>query len=473
MKNITKEMSEELVEIKEVNEIAQKLLRTKVRTTPESLLGGDIKQLIEDERLDLNPWFQRGDVWDKSQQIKLVDSFMSNTPIPAIYLEMYKRDEDGFQFYRVVDGKQRLSSLKEYLNDNLEISYDGQPNSFWKGKKWKKEPKVNEHFRKCKLSVIVLDTESCTEEERESIETYVFQRWNDSSSLTQAEIRNSFKSNINNLIIDKGLLNFCLGEIGKKVITKQNKRKELNEILERLVYRFYDENINHSHPTHRLLMKFHKTVLNEDRLEIIRKEIVWAITFLSNNNKIVQATKTINLNMKVDLIVLMVYLRRMIGKSRTEENFDEYLNTFVELVVRYKGLSMKLSKNNTINDDEKEFLLNFNKFFEVFRGGVNGNNKYRFDKELEIFNSKFGLEVRDENRLFSKETKEIIWLNQNGKCGSCNKEITLSESQADHIIEYNEGGKTTENNCQVLCNVCHTNKTKNYVSKSKIKLVTD
>ena len=117
MQNIITPSTDETLEIKEVNEIAQKLLRTKVTQQALPLLGGDLKQLIEDERLDLNPWFQRGDVWDKPQQIKLVDSFMSNTPIPAIYLEMYKRDDDGFEYYRVVDGKQRLSSLKEYLEN--------------------------------------------------------------------------------------------------------------------------------------------------------------------------------------------------------------------------------------------------------------------------------------------------------------------------------------------------------------------
>jgi len=468
METTIKLTSEEVIEIKEINEVAQKLLRTKVTQQAIPLLGGDIKQLIEDERLDLNPWFQRGDVWDKSQQIKLVDSFMSNTPIPAIYLEMYKRDDDGFEYYRVVDGKQRLSSLKEYLENNLEITYEGQPNSFWKGRKWKKEPKVNEHFRKCKLPVIVLDTQSCTEEERESIETYVFQRWNDSSALTQAEIRNSFKSDVNNLIINRGLLNFCLDGDGKKVINRQNKRKELNEILERFIYRFYDDKVSHTHPTHKILMRFHKTVLNQDKLEVIKKEIIWALTFLSNNNKIVQATKTINLNMKIDLVVLMVYLRRTIGKSRTEEKFSEYLNTFVELVLKYKRLS-KIVDN--LNDEEKGFVLKYNRFFGAFRGGVNGNNKFRFDTELELFNLNYSVDVLDTNRIFSKEIKEIVWLNQRGKCKSCEKEILLSEAQADHILEYNEAGPTTEENCQILCNECHKEKTKKYVSKIEIETI--
>jgi hypothetical protein len=461
MENQTKLSTDEVLEIKEISEVAQKLLRTKVTQQAIPLLGGDIKQLIEDERLDLNPWFQRGDVWDKSQQIKLVDSFMSNTPIPAIYLEMYKRDEDGFEYYRVVDGKQRLSSLKEYLENNLEISYEGQPNSFWKGKKWKKEPKVNEHFRKCKLPVIVLDTQSCSEEERESIETYVFQRWNDSSALTQAEIRNSFKSDVNNLIINCGLLDFCLEGVGKKVINRQNKRKELNEILERLIYRFYDTDISHTHPNHKILMKFHKTVLNSEKLENIKKEIIWAVTFLSNNEKVVQATKTINLNMKIDLIVLLVHLRRIYGKSRIEEKFGSYLNDFVELVIRFK----KLSKNpENLNDEEKEFLLKYNRFFEVFRGGVNGNNKFRFETELELFNHKYGLKTLDSTRLFDRETKEMVWLQQGGKCKLCDTKISLTESEADHIDEHKEGGQSVEDNCQVLCQNCHKQKTKEYVS---------
>jgi 5-methylcytosine-specific restriction endonuclease McrA len=58
-----------------------------------------------------------------------------------------------------------------------------------------------------------------------------------------------------------------------------------------------------------------------------------------------------------------------------------------------------------------------------------------------------------------------VWLSQGSKCKSCDKEITLTESQADHINEYNEGGQTTQDNCQILCNECHKEKTKKYVSK--------
>jgi hypothetical protein len=461
MQNIITPSTDETLEIKEVNEIAQKLLRTKVTQQALPLLGGDLKQLIEDERLDLNPWFQRGDVWDKPQQIKLVDSFMSNTPIPAIYLEMYKRDDDGFEYYRVVDGKQRLSSLKEYLENNLEITYEGQPNSFWKGKKWKKEPKVNEHFRKCKLPVIVLDTQSCTDEERESIETYVFQRWNDSSALTQAEIRNSFKSDVNNLIIDGGLLDFCLEGVGKKVLNKTNKRKEMNEVLERFIHRLYDDNLSHTHPSHRILMRFHKTVLKQDKLENIKKELIWALTFLSNNEKIVQATKTISLNMKIDLVVLMIHLRRTIGKSRTEENFGDYLDTFVELVISHKRYSKNIGN---LTQNEKEFVLKYNQFFEAFRAGVNNHNKFRFETELEIFNAKYELNQLDSNRLFSKDVKEIVWLQQGCKCKTCERQISIMEAEADHIVEFNEGGLTDEDNCQILCEECHKEKTKKYVT---------
>jgi hypothetical protein len=102
----------------------------------------------------------------------------------------------------------------------------------------------------------------------------------------------------------------------------------------------------------------------------------------------------------------------------------------------------------------------------VFRGGVNGNNKFRFETELELFIDKCGLETLDSNRFFDKETKDMVWLEQGCKCKSCNKEIMLTEAEADHIDEHKEGGQTTQDNCQILCNDCHKEKTKQYLTIS-------
>ena len=167
----TKLDKDDLQDILEDTLIAQCVLREKTSIMPTSSIGGDrLIKLHTKGQLDLNPWFQRGDVWKQEQKAKLVDSFISQTPIPAIYLELYKR-EKKFDYYRVIDGKQRLTALFEFVSNKFPLDFEGQPqNSDFKGKKWSGELELQEAFESSQLSVFILDTTQCSDEERKIIE---------------------------------------------------------------------------------------------------------------------------------------------------------------------------------------------------------------------------------------------------------------------------------------------------------------
>ncbi|MDP8217444.1 MAG: DUF262 domain-containing protein [Candidatus Theseobacter exili] len=63
--------------------------------------------------------------------------------------------------------------------------------------------------------------------------------------------------------------------------------------------------------------------------------------------------------------------------------------------------------------------------------------------------------TRDEKHLsirsFTPAMKQKVYEKQKGKCVKCKKEFELSAMEADHIDPWHEGGKTTEENCQLLC----------------------
>lgn len=63
--------------------------------------------------------------------------------------------------------------------------------------------------------------------------------------------------------------------------------------------------------------------------------------------------------------------------------------------------------------------------------------------------------TRDEKHLsiraFSDAVKQKVYERQEGICIKCNKQFDISEMEADHITPWYEGGKTTEDNCQLLC----------------------
>lgn len=80
--------------------------------------------------LDLTPPFQRELVWTKKQKCELIESILMGIPLPAFYVR-----EDMSGVYVVVDGKQRLSTLFDFIDgkfklDNLTILRDKNKMSF-------------------------------------------------------------------------------------------------------------------------------------------------------------------------------------------------------------------------------------------------------------------------------------------------------------------------------------------------------
>lgn len=61
-------------------------------------------------------------------------------------------------------------------------------------------------------------------------------------------------------------------------------------------------------------------------------------------------------------------------------------------------------------------------------------------------------------RTFDSRIKNFIYKQQKGKCAICQKSFKIEEMQADHIIAWSKGGKTTVENCQMLCAKCNIKK---------------
>jgi len=70
--------------------------------------------------------------------------------------------------------------------------------------------------------------------------------------------------------------------------------------------------------------------------------------------------------------------------------------------------------------------------------------------------------TRDEKylsiRAFTDSMKQKVYEKQKGICSKCKKQFELSEMEADHITPWHKGGKTIEENCQMLCKECNRRK---------------
>ena len=61
-------------------------------------------------------------------------------------------------------------------------------------------------------------------------------------------------------------------------------------------------------------------------------------------------------------------------------------------------------------------------------------------------------------RTFSDGMKRKMYEKQNGICPHCKEKFELDQMEGDHIIPWSEGGKTNEDNGQMLCTNCNRKK---------------
>ena len=59
-------------------------------------------------------------------------------------------------------------------------------------------------------------------------------------------------------------------------------------------------------------------------------------------------------------------------------------------------------------------------------------------------------------RSFSLRMSRAAYERQKGICPKCGKHCEMEEMQADHITPWSKGGKTTPENCQMLCAPCNS-----------------
>ena len=85
----------------------------------------DIRDWRNNSRLELQPDFQRREVWGRAAKIMLIDTILKEIPIPKIIINTVLRNESTYRI--VIDGQQRLTAILEFLSDGLQLSapYEG------------------------------------------------------------------------------------------------------------------------------------------------------------------------------------------------------------------------------------------------------------------------------------------------------------------------------------------------------------
>lgn len=143
----------------------------------------EIKRMVEETKeLQLDPDFQRNEVWNTSQKRELIESLLMGIPIPVIYVF---ENEQGIK--QLVDGRQRISTIISFMNNKFALN-DLDLLSRFNGFKFKDlEPIYQSKLERYQLFVYVIEPPT-----PEVIKYDIFDRVNrGGTQLNNQEMRNA------------------------------------------------------------------------------------------------------------------------------------------------------------------------------------------------------------------------------------------------------------------------------------------
>jgi hypothetical protein len=179
--DLEEERKEKLIWDKKARKLMRQIVTQKVE-----LPISRIRQMIDDKEIDLAPGFQRRLRWTRAQKSRLIESVMMNVPIPPVFLGEQKPGQ-----YVVLDGRQRLTAIYEYLGDRFSLSGLNVLDEL-NGKKFKKlkdigDPPISSAITRRFVPAILILHESVPEVKYE-----VFDRLNTGGVIAEPmEVRNA------------------------------------------------------------------------------------------------------------------------------------------------------------------------------------------------------------------------------------------------------------------------------------------
>lgn len=198
----------------------------------------DIQTLIQRMKngdVDLQPNFQRGEIWPITKKQKLIDSILREWHVPPIHLVEEKETKKQL----VLDGQQRLVSIRDFFNDEFTINGKIEPQSDGinaiDGLKYSELPEL---WRRKFLQFTIRQFRITDYEPSEPGE--LFYRLNQPSALTSAEVRNAFFGQTREQV-KRILEEFQTNNLADEYWGFSNARMSLDDVIARSLY-LLDEN---------------------------------------------------------------------------------------------------------------------------------------------------------------------------------------------------------------------------------------
>ena len=400
---------------------------------------------IERNSIDESPVYQRESaVWSLDKKQLFIDSLLETYDIPKFYFHDI-RDTGSVKKFSIVDGKQRLSTIFSFMDDEFKISLKDPSTEFLYSEL---STYQKELFKATNLDVVMI--QNADEDDIEEL----FSRLNNGEPLNAAEKRNAIGGEMNSFIREIANHDFF-----KDYLPFVNKRYNYFELAIRLI-QIEHYSLNGNGIPNSPKKELDRLVKNNKILDpSLKKKLE---TSLSNKLNILKKTfsKKDTLLKKQSVIPLYYIFISEISTKYTSPNIYSDIHNFLESFQLLRNI------NNDKPEDERDPSLV--EYGRLSSQGTNSSTNTQQRLSLltrYLLHESPHLVIKDAQRNFSEEERFVIWILADKKCQRCHKKINLDEMDADHKDPWSGGGSTTLSNAQCLCMSCNRSK-----GASKLKL---
>lgn len=384
--------------------------------------------LSNQDKYIVDPTYQRpADVWSVSDKQCFIDTILRGEPIPIFFFN-YITDKDT---YYIVDGQQRLHSIKEFKNNKIKLSKEFS-NTSLNGKTFSDlSIKERNKFLGYDLKVKIMKNYN---DERVRM---IFSRLQRGKPLYMGEKLNAKPGKIVEVMRKLASHDF----ISKSVGINKNRYRTYEDVARIIFYEKYGSKDCSTNYINELFDKYKDDINLDSR---IYKKILSVLNYLL---KCFPASPGNYQYLSKHVWIQTVYsvisdLRDTHAINGKENDIKDFIDSFHSWVY---------------NEDWRTSDIKLQRFYDNARGGwAERLNEYRKNTLKEYLIDDIKLIELDVNRQITEEDKISAYNKANGKCEKCeNKFKDYKEPEYHHIDLYSNGGVSEIDNIMVLCANCH------------------
>jgi hypothetical protein len=405
-------------------------------------------------RVDLDPPYQReAGIWSDEKKQLFMDSMLNGFDVPKLYFHD-RTSEKGPFLYSVIDGKQRMTAVWDFMLGNFGLADDfkftGDDSFFADGNTPTASETYSsfteaqeEFFRSREIDVVLV--QAADEDEIEEL----FSRLNNGEPLNAAEKRNAMGGDMIQLIRNVGKHPFFEQRLGFST-----RRMSYQEVAAKVVRLEMCDKSGHG-----VFCDLKKKFLDE----MVRK------------NKNMSSAETSGLMAGIDsnlkrLARIFQQSDPLLGKQSYPQLYygwvklvtQEYAHPQLEALIGKYLQKFNVLRLQNLQKPEEERDPILVEYGRLMQQGT--NDIQSMQDRSRILTRYFLLEhpdvlIKDKKRDFTDDERFVLWMTSGKECTKCGVGLPqLEDMHADHVTAWSHGGETKLSNAQALCAPCNQSK---------------